>query len=244
MSKLQIPNNWQIFNSAEEVAQEAVKLISKTAKQAIKERGEFHLVTAGGTTPLHCYRLLSEINNSQHDDLKHNWHKWHIYMGDERCLDVNDTARNSFSLNQSWLKSNSIPPTNIHFMPTEKGAEFAKNAYKKIIQPIELFDIVMLGMGEDGHTASLFPDHDYPENESVITELNSPKMPSARISLSYQRLSRSRMVLKLITGVNKQSAIKQWLAKKELPITKVEASEPLGITKVLLDKLAIPEKQL
>ncbi len=241
MSKLQIPNNWQIFNSAEEVAQEAVKLISKTAKQAIEERGEFHLVTAGGTTPMHCYRLLSEINNSQHDL---NWNKWHIYMGDERCLDVNHKERNSFSLNQSWLKASSIPPKNIHFMPTEKGAEFAKNIYKKIVQPIELFDIVMLGMGEDGHTASLFPNHDYPEDESVITELNSPKMPSERVSLSYQRLSQSRMVLKIITGANKQSAIKQWLAKKELPITKAEALAPLGITKVLLDKLAIPEKQL
>lgn len=238
MKHIKTPENWQILSSPQEVAEKAVKLICEAAQQAIKKRKGFYLVTAGGTTPMLCYKLLSELNFAKNNI---EWEKWHIYMGDERCLSPDNQERNSFALYQAWLKSSKIPQENIHLIPAEQGSEIAKNNYKKSIQNIELFDLVMLGMGEDGHTASLFPNHTY-SNESVVTELNSPKMPLERVSLSYERLSKSRRVLKLITGSGKQSAIKQWLAQEDLPITKIIATAPLGVTNVLLDKEALPDE--
>lgn len=223
------PSNWTIFENDQAVAKACAQIIIEQANQAIQQRGAFHLVTAGGTTPLNVYKLLAQCPASQTD-----WQKWHIYLGDERCLPAEDAERNSTALHQAWLKLGTIPTQNIHFMPTELGMVQAAQAYQKMVEAIEWFDLTLLGMGEDGHTASLFPGHSYPENLSVITESNSPKPPKQRVSLSFSRLAQSRWVIKLITGASKAPAVKQWLAGQCLPIQQVEGLH----TQVWLDKAA------
>jgi len=224
--------NWQIFKTPEEVAVEAVRLILEAAKTAIEARGAFHLVAAGGTTPKRCYELLSEQS-----DENVNWENWHIYMGDERCLPEEDAERNSLMLMQSWLNTSPIPSENIKMMPAELGADEAAAQYAQVVEPIDLFDCVLLGMGEDGHTASLFPNHFYDEDADVVVEFDAPKPPPERVSLSFRCLSNSRMMLKLITGEGKRTALKQWIDDQILPINQVDAIES---SLVLLDEAAIP----
>lgn len=224
--------NWTIFKTPEEVAIEATNLILKTAQQAIEERDAFHFVASGGTTPKRCYELLSEKSS---EDLQ--WSKWHVYIGDERCLPEDDAERNSLMLMLSWLNTSPIPFENIKMMPAELGAEEAAAQYTEVVEEIDLFDCVMLGMGEDGHTASLFPHHVYDETADVVVEFDAPKPPLERVSLSFTRLSNSRVMIKLITGENKQDALRLWLDNQMLPINQVDAIEN---SFVLLDQAAMP----
>lgn len=224
-----LPPGWHLFDDAESLAQQAVKLIVKTAEQAIAERGAFYLVTAGGTTPNRCYELLRE---QKHQD----WSKWFIYMGDERVLALDDPQRNSISLYQAWLSAVPIPAQNIQIIPTEFGLTRAVTLYNQTLAKVGMFDLVMLGMGEDGHTASLFPEQ---QNQLEIADAigikNAPKPPAERVSLSYQRLANTRVMLKLISGASKHQAIQAWLNKQPLPINQLIAKQQ---TYVYLDQAA------
>ncbi len=225
-----LPADWRVFDTAADVAAHTVEQLLTLADQAIRARGRFTLVTAGGTTPQKCYELLAEQSAD--------WANWHIYMGDERCLPKEDSERNSVSLHQAWLFFGHIPEKNIHIMPAELGPELAAKSYQATVDVIDRFDVVLLGMGEDGHTASLFPGHVYPGDISVVTEYHSPKPPPERISLSYERLNRSRHVFKLITGAGKREAVKQLLLDRDgtdLPIQRVKGDE----TWVLIDSSAL-----
>ncbi|MBF6057764.1 MULTISPECIES: 6-phosphogluconolactonase [Thiomicrorhabdus] len=215
---MQLPEDWRCFEDAELLAQTAKEYICSAAEKAIRENGAFHLVTAGGTTPNRIYQLLGE---SERDD----WQFWHIYMGDERCLPLDDPERNRTPLKEMWLDKCSVPSSQIHYMATELGAEAALEDYQTRLLSVPVFDLVMLGMGEDGHTASLFPGHSYAEGCDLLIERDSPKPPPLRLTLSAERLSASCEVLKLITGAGKQPALKAWLEGENLPISWISAKE-------------------
>lgn len=225
----ELPQGWCVFDEAESLAHQAVELILNTAEQAIAERGAFHLVTAGGTTPNRCYELLREQKHQA-------WSKWFIYMGDERVLALDDPQRNSVSLYQAWLSSVPIPAENIQLIPTELGLERAVVLYNQTLAAVGTFDLVMLGMGEDGHTASLFPaQQNQLDSADVIGIRSAPKPPSERVSLSYQRLANTRVMLKLISGVSKHEALQAWLNKQSLPINQLMAQQQ---TYVYIDQAA------
>ena len=219
-------HNWTVCESADAVAEQALAILLESAQQAIAQNGAFHLVTAGGTTPNHIYQRLAKLDNID-------WSRWHIYMGDERVLPADDSERNSKTLSDLWLNHVAIPASQIHFMPTELGLEQAADYYQSVIQGVH-FDCVMLGMGEDGHTASLFPNHNLNSQAGVVLEYDSPKPPSQRLSLSYEVLSSATLVLKLITGAGKAEVISRWHQGESFPISQVQGRQE----KVLLDKAA------
>ena len=211
-----LPQNWTVFANAEQLAHAAVAHIVACARDAITSRGKFLLVTAGGTTPNRCYRTLRRMNQD--------WSKWYIFMGDERVLPADHADRNSVALEKNWLDFNKIPAEHIALIPAELGMVAAAEAYEERLQKVGRFDLVLLGMGEDGHTASLFPGHDtINQDAEVLMETASPKPPAERISLSSARFCRSRSMLKLITGSGKHPAIQAWLAGQTLPIARLEA---------------------
>ncbi|RFC35585.1 MAG: 6-phosphogluconolactonase [Candidatus Nitrotoga sp. SPKER] len=196
---------WHRFNTTIELEQAAIQTILQTALLAISLRGAFHIVLAGGTTPR---RIYESLRNSDAD-----WAAWHVYFGDERCLPADHVERNSWMAAQAWLNHVAIPRTQIHFIPTEEGAQAAASAYIETLAGIELFDLVLLGLGEDGHTASLFPGHDLANTAdapTVIVVGNAPKYPPQRISLSAHRLSMARKVIFIVSGAMKQQAITDW----------------------------------
>jgi len=216
---------WHRFSDGDAVAQNAANRILRAAGEAISKRGVFRIVLAGGRTPEHAYRLLVTADTD--------WDRWEVYFGDERCLPPKNSERNSLMAEKAWLGCTPIPNQNIYPIPTEKGAEPAAKEYEAKIKRVLPFDLVLLGMGEDGHTASLFPGQEYPNTELVHAVHNAPKLPSDRVSLSIRALSDARQVLIIATGSSKREAIRAWKEGRYLPITAVQGHTGVD---VLLDQ--------
>jgi 6-phosphogluconolactonase len=213
--------NWHTFDTADQVANTVCQHILNSAKQAISERGTFKLVLAGGTTPEKIYRLLAEA--------KADWANWTIYYGDERCLPSNHADRNSLMAEHALLDKVAIPREQIFTIPAELSPDIAAKQYQATIATALPFDMVLLGMGEDGHTASLFPHHVHNEDELAHAVYNSPKPPPERVSMSAKALSDSREVLFLITGANKQQAVQAWKASENLPIATIIPAQAIDV---------------
>jgi 6-phosphogluconolactonase len=219
--------DWLCLADADAVATHAAALILQAAASAIQERGMFRLVLAGGRTPEKVYRQLAA---AQAD-----WHHWHIYFGDERCLPAGHADRNSQMAARSWLAHGQIPADHIHPIPAELGAVTAAQRYAERVSQARPFDMVLLGIGEDGHTASLFPGHVFPPDEPVHAVSGAPKPPPERVSLSIASLSDSHDVLVLVTGSGKREAVRQWQQGADLPIARISARRRMT---VLLDAAA------
>ncbi len=220
---------WHTFTDPDAVAVETAQRILKSASRAIAERGLFRIVLAGGRTPEAAYRLLIDADTD--------WSCWQIYFGDERCLPVDDTERNSHMASRALLDAVAIPAANVHPIPAEQGAETAAEEYETVIKDAMPFDLVLLGIGEDGHTASLFPGQQHPADQLVHPVHDAPKPPADRVSLSVYALSEAREVLVLATGAGKRDAIQAWQTGKPVPIA--EIGGPVTVD-VLMDKAAIP----
>lgn len=218
---MQIVNHWHTFATPAQVAQAVCNDIMLHAGQAISARGCFKLVLAGGSTPEQIYTLLAQ----QETD----WSKWFIYYGDERCLPVNHPERNSVMAQQAFLNHVDIPKNQILTIPAEKGNIEAARQYQQAIADAMPFDLVLLGMGEDGHTASLFPDHIYPDDALVQPIFDAPKPPSERVSLSAKALSDTRRLLFIITGAGKNGAVQQWQTGFQLPVCTIKPTAGVDI---------------
>jgi len=212
---------WHYLDNAGQVAKNACRHILSAAEQAIKEHGQFKLVLAGGSTPEKIYHLLAEADA--------NWSQWHIFIGDERCLPIDHQDRNSLMARRALLDKVAIPESQIFFMPAELGPEKAAESYRHILATAIPFDLVLLGMGEDGHTASLFPGHQHNQAELAHAVYNSPKPPPERVSMSAKALSSTRQLLFLITGKSKQDAVKGWRSGLNLPVASIEPETPIDI---------------
>ncbi len=224
-------NEWLLLDDAQAIAASAAQAVHAAARQAIDQRGRFLLVLAGGTTPEACYRLL----RTQPAD----WSHWHIYFGDERCLPVDDPSRNSLMARQAWLDHVAIPPVQIHPIAAELGPERAAADYHRQVQKALPFDLVLLGMGEDGHTASLFPGQLHELGEQwALPVYDAPKPPAERISLSRGALCQCRELLVLISGAGKREAVGRWRSGAALPIAELLAKRP---GRIMIDRAAMPE---
>lgn len=226
--------DFMILPDAAAVARAAAEYTARRAEAAIAARGAFRLVLAGGATPGATYRLLA--------DQTCDWSRWHIYYGDERCLPEGHPERNSTMADQSLLARVPIPASQVHVMPAQLGADCAASEYADVLADTETFDLVLLGMGEDGHTASLFPGHDWGcgnHAPDVLAVHGAPKPPAQRVSLSCKRLNQSRAALFLITGASKRDALARWRAGGHLPMSAIHAME---ITQALIDAAAWPEE--
>jgi len=206
-------DNWLVFNDETSLSNALAQEILAIAKKTILENDCFNIVLTGGRSVLSLYKILAESDS--------NWSKWYIYISDERYLPKNHKDRNDRVINEIWLNNSSIPNKNIHFIRAELGLIEAREEYEEELKKVSKFDVVLLSMGEDGHIASLFPNHTYPEEQMAVVELCSPKPPKERISMSYQQLNKSHHVFKLIVGESKQKAVSLLEQNTILPITKV-----------------------
>jgi len=206
-------DNWLIFDDEMSLSKALAQEVLNIAKKSIFEKDCFSIVLTGGQSVLSLYKILSKANS--------NWDKWHVYIGDERFLPAGHKDRNDQTINEIWLDDSTISKKNIHFIKAELGLLEARVEYENTLKKIDKFDVVLLSMGEDGHIASLFPNHVYPEDQMVIVEQGSPKPPKERISMSYQQLNKAHYVFKLIIGESKQKAVTLLEQNVNLPITKV-----------------------
>ena len=208
-----LKDNWVIFSDIDKLSEKLARDILDIAEKSIQLNDIFRIVLAGGESVTSLYKVL---NNS-----KSTWSKWQVYIGDERCMPLKDINRNDHMINKIWLDHSKIPKQNIHFTHAELGPDKASAHYEDVLKSIGYFDIVLLSIGEDGHTASLFPSHFYDENKSVVVECNSPKYPKERVSMSYSRLNQSKNIFKVINGKSKQGALDLWSKGVILPINQI-----------------------
>ena len=202
---------WHSFNSLEEINEAAVNRILKAAEEAIAKHGSFLIVLAGGSTPKSIYQMLaSEYAN---------WASWHVYHNDDRCLPVDNDALNSKLARDVWLSHVEIPANQIHDIPTELGNVEGAIAYAATLKGLRAFDLVILGLGEDGHTASLFPDQMIDNTADVVPVYNAPKPPAERVTMSQNRLNKTNEVLFLVTCEGKQAAVNEWRRGVSIPAT-------------------------
>lgn len=200
--------NERVFSDAESLYVAAADYILKSARAAIMARGVYRLVLAGGETPRSVYRRLAVA--------RADWDRWQFYFGDERCLPPGDAQRNDHMARTVWLDRVPVLPTNIFSIPAELGADSAAVRYADVLAAIDVFDLVLLGLGEDGHTASLFPGQPM-DNADVLAVHAAPKPPPERVTLSATRLSRTRQALFLVTGDNKRAALTAWRKGCDIP---------------------------
>ena len=190
----------------------AVRWILSAAERAITTRGRFAIVLSGGNTPRDVYGMLR--------DAATDWSRWQVWFGDERCLPAGDPQRNSAMAMHALLAHVPIPMSHVRAIPAELGADEAARRYAEALRDVGDFDLVLLGLGEEGHTASLFPGHDWGEAPGAPDALavhGAPKPPPDRVSLSAARLSRSREVLFLADARSKRAALMRWRAEEEIP---------------------------
>lgn len=205
-------HNWNIYINFNEASKQAAEFLASSIEDFIVQNNVCHVILPGGNTPVATLKLLAQQ--------KINWEKVHWYLGDERCLPPDNSERNDLMLeNNLWSKINN---THIHRIAAELGAEEAAAQYRNDIKGIKEFDIAFLGMGEDGHTASLFPEHEaLNDHRSAIPVYNSPKPPSDRVSLSLDTLRKSKIKIVLVGGNGKAQIISKIKLGEPLPINSI-----------------------
>jgi len=208
-------SKWNYSINRKKIAKVLIKEICKLAFFSIKKNGVFRIVVPGGLSYKDVYIELSKLNLA--------WNKWHFYITDERVLPKNHKNRNDTMLNKLLFESIDIPSRNINFFDFSKGIKHSIRQYHTKIGKIYNFDLVLLGVGSDGHVASLFPGCEHQGNKEVIIEKLAPKLPKIRVSLSLSRLNKSMNIFKLIVGKEKKVIIKALKSNKDIPANNVSS---------------------
>ncbi|MGI8730169.1 MAG: 6-phosphogluconolactonase [Solirubrobacteraceae bacterium] len=204
------------FPDAEAVAHHAADTLAWRIGDARKAGREVHIALAGGTTPRRAYELLADIEGS--------WKHVHLWLGDERCVPPDDPDSNARMVRESLYLNARAEPPSLHLLPSPEVPEDAAWLYGLAIReavPDLAFDIVLLGMGPDGHTASLFPGHPALRAAAApcVAVREAPKPPPERVTLTLPLLRRARHTLLLVTGSDKREALARTLAGEEtLPL--------------------------
>jgi 6-phosphogluconolactonase len=203
---------WHVVADASTLHRAVTARCLAAERRALAGRGRFVVVLAGGETPRGAYELLRHAAA--------NWSAWHVYFGDERCTPADSSERNSRMAGAAWLDHVAIPRDNIHEIEAELGPIEAARRYAKLLDAAGTFDLVLLGLGEDGHTGSLFPGHDLGAGASAPSALpvfDAPKPPAERVTLSARRFSDTAEAVFLVFGAGKRAAIARWRAGEAIP---------------------------
>ena len=198
----------KIYDTPADVAHALAQTVVDEAAQAIAQHGRFAISLAGGTTPKAAYILLAQAFSSAID-----WTKAEIFFGDERCVPPDHDQSNFKTANDAFLRALAIPVERIHRMRGEDEPASAAAAYREelidTLGPIPRFDLVMLGMGPDGHTASLFPGIDpLTDNDELVRSVYSESQKQWRITLTPAVLNASRAVVFAAEGSGKAQTLK------------------------------------
>jgi 6-phosphogluconolactonase len=207
----------EVFADAQTVAEQAAKLIATEARSATAERGRFVLAVSGGHTPWIMLKALAK------EDVP--WDKMHLAQVDERVAPVGHPDRNLTHLQESLLEHAPLAPDQLYAMPVESpDLEAGAREYAKVLQKIagtpSVFDLIHLGLGPDGHTASLVPGDPVLDVTDADVAVTGVYQGRRRMTLTFPVLNRARRILWLVTGAEKVEMLKR--------LSKADQSIPSG----------------
>jgi 6-phosphogluconolactonase len=214
-----------------ESAEEAARVVAERLAEQARAGG--HVVLTGGSTPRRAYELAAE--------LEPDWSGVELWWGDERCVPPDDERSNFRLAQRALLARLEVTPAAIHRMRGELGRDEGAAEYVDELAGVDAFDLVLLGLGPDGHVASLFPGFptlDVDDRDAVGSEAGHEPFVD-RITLTVPRLRRTRELLFLVAGEDKAAAVARALAGEpshETPGSLVRATE--GPTRAVLDRAA------
>ncbi len=218
MSIVNLSNNSkkiEILDDRSALISRALELVLESYHQALASKNEFTFVLSGGSTPKPLYEKLATQNLD--------WEKVHVFWGDERYVPINHPDSNEAMTRTAWLNHVKIPAQNIHAMPTnESDPEVAAQKYethlREFFQIRELespkFDLILLGLGDDGHTASLFPNSkalNIADRLIVVGEKNN----QPRLTFTASLINQGQKIIFLVQGAGKENAINAVMAQSE-----------------------------
>ncbi|MGU3666589.1 6-phosphogluconolactonase [Methylobacterium sp. A49B] len=239
---MSLPAGTHILKDAEAVAREAAERLIVACGENHAER--IAICLSGGSTPKVLYGLLAGPDYATRVP----WERIHWFFGDDRVVPWDDARSNVRMVREAFGHGARIPPTHLHFIPSDEGAEAGARAYERTLLDFygadsldpdrPLFDLVLLGLGEDGHTASLFPGKPaVAETGRLVAPVPesglAPFVP--RITLTFPALASSRHVLFLVTGAGKRAPLARLAAGETLPAGRVTS---FGAVAWLLDAAA------
>lgn len=244
----------KIFQRPDDLYQAAAEDFTRRAIAAVKHKGVFTVVLAGGNTPKVFFSILVATEKYKN---RIPWQQILFFFGDERCVPVTDVANNYHMACQSLFSKVAVPSQNIYRIPTEYSDpdEMARQYELTLRRVLHLqdhelpqFDLQYLGMGEDGHTASLMPLSDIvkkyanhsEENYQLVAALWVPKLNMHRITLTPRTINNSACIIFLVTGENKAFALSKVLegpfAAEQYPAQLIQSTQ--GKTIWLIDQAA------
>lgn len=218
------PREVFIAETPDDLAREAATRLLEAAALAIADHGRFSVALSGGSTPRKLYALLGQAPFSQMVD----WKDVYIFFADERFVPPDHPDSTLLLARETLLDQVPIPPENVYAMPTEGdtpencAAAYAESLASFFGAALPRFDVVLLGMGPDGHTASLFPGRpDLPGSVAAI--FDSPKPPPVRITLTLEAINRAAEIWFLVTGADKAETVRAVFdgSGAELPAARV-----------------------
>ncbi|KAG9033560.1 suppressor of los1-1 [Tulasnella sp. JGI-2019a] len=221
------------FSSPDALLESLASFILKAQHEAIERKGKFTIALSGGSLP----KTLKGLIGAEGVE----WEKWHVFFADERAVPLTDPDSNYLLCNNELLSKVPIPSKNIHTIDVSllnDIEELAEDYESQLIQEFAnketarfpVFDLIMLGMGPDGHTCSLFPNHELLREESgwVAYLEDSPKPPPRRITFTFPVLNHGAKVAFVAYGEGKQDILSQAMDRPEegLPCSRVRPISP------------------
>lgn len=208
----------RILPNAENLAQAGLEQVVQAAKTAVAARGHFYFALSGGSTPRLLYERLASETAFERDW----WRHTHIFWGDERCLPPTHPDSNYHMARAALLDHVPIPPENIHRMAGEREPEQAAADYEVELERVfggpPRFDLILLGMGRDGHTASLFPHTPALRERTrrAVANFYAPVEPPWRITLTLPVINAAGVIF-LVSGADKAETLRQVLEGEYKP---------------------------
>jgi 6-phosphogluconolactonase len=236
--------SWQpsVWPDEEALSRAVAMAVSEAASAAIKARSRFELALSGGHTPRRLYEILASDYRQRID-----WKETHLYWGDERYVPQDDPSSNYRMARKALIEPLGLPPVNVHPMPTSfHDPEDAARAYEQTLlgqfgASGPRFDLVLLGIGPEGHTESLFPGSPALGNGARwVAAVRVPAEPPVRLTLTLAALNAAQDVYFLVVGAEKREIVARLLAVKPQEANQYPAAlvRPRGRVMLFLDQAA------
>lgn len=233
----------RVHTDHEALSRAAAELFAEQARLSVEARGRFCVALSGGETPRRTFELLATTPWREQVP----WPHLEVFWGDERCVPVSDSASNQGMARRTFLDRLPIPTSRIHPMNGEAEPAAAAEAYERELDRVfapepPRFDLLLLGLGSDGHTASLFPGSASLEEQSRrVLPVQAAGQPFARLTLTLPVLNSARLVAFLVSGADKAEILRRVLRSTDHDLPAARVSPEEGEVLWLVDQSAVWE---